>query len=267
MWEELAISQEGVVSAYVKPGPKAPRIKTDKIVIDIEKKATLKKEATAPTEAVGNDDNVLKTLEEECFNELKTCIQIKFPDLKSVYLALPIECFREIAEKLPTTKAEILEIDQMTQFRYDRFGVHLLEVCQKFNAKRMNYLEDKQMAEIMAKEEEASVFSAPTSSNPIYQNDTQRRSGWMGKSVAIGRGGSNGGWRGKGGRGYPRKRGASQSGYKRGGGGRGKKRSFGDSFGESSSSTSSKKPSGFSSSIGLMSLPKSKPGVMKGKFF
>lgn len=270
LWEELAISQEGVVSAYVKPGPKAPRIKTDKIVINIESKASVKKESIASTEAGASDDNVLKTLEEECFNELKNCISIKFPDLKSVYLALPIECFREIAEKLPTTKAEILEIDQMTQFRFDRFGVHLLEVCQKFNAKRMNYLEDKQMAEMMAKEEEASVFSAPSSSNPIYQNDTQRRSGWMGKSVAIGRGGS-GSYRGKGGRGYPRKRGASQSGYKsRGGGrgGRGKKRSFGDSFGPESASNTSRKPtSGFSSSIGLMSLPKSKPGVMRGKLF
>ena len=97
-----------------------------------------------------------------------------FPELKSVYLALPIECFREIAEKLPTTKAELLEIDQMTHFRFERFGSALLEVCQDFNAKRMNYLEDKQLAEMMAKEEEAKVFNTPSSNNPIYKNDTQR---------------------------------------------------------------------------------------------
>ena len=97
-----------------------------------------------------------------------------FPELKSVYLALPIECFREIAEKLPTTKAELLEIDQMTHFRFERFGPHLLEVCQDFNAKRMNYLEDKQLAEMMAKAEEAKVFNTPSSNNPIYKNDTQR---------------------------------------------------------------------------------------------
>ena len=74
-------------------------------------------------------DNVLKTLEEECFTQLKNAISQNFPDLKSVYLALPIECFREIAEKLPASKAEMLEIDQMTHFRYDRFGAPLLEVC------------------------------------------------------------------------------------------------------------------------------------------
>ena len=87
---------------------------------------------------------------------------------------MPIECFREIAEKLPTTKAELLEIDQMTHFRFERFGEFLLVVCQDFNAKRMNYLEDKQLAEMMAKEEEAKVFNTPSSNNPIYKNDTQR---------------------------------------------------------------------------------------------
>ena len=80
---------------------------------------------------------------------------------------MPIECFREIAEKLPTTKAELLEIDQMTHFRFERFGSALLEVCQDFNAKRMNYLEDKQLAEIMAKAEGAKVFNTPSSSNNV----------------------------------------------------------------------------------------------------
>ena len=62
----------------------------------------------------------------------------------------------------------------MTHFRFERFGPHLLEVCQDFNAKRMNYLEDKQLAEMMAKAEEAKVFNTPSSNNPIYKNDTQR---------------------------------------------------------------------------------------------
>ena len=108
------------------------------------------------------------------FFKSQAAIAEAFPELKSVYLALPIECFREIAEKLPTTKAELLEIDQMTHFRFERFGEFLLVVCQDFNAKRMNYLEDKQLAEMMAKEEEAKVFNTPSSNNPIYKNDTQR---------------------------------------------------------------------------------------------
>ena len=173
LWEELAVSTEGVVSAYVKPGPKAQQIKNDTITINIEGKSNAK-DALASANTKETSDNVLKTLEEECFAQLKTAINEAFPELKSVYLALPIECFREIAEKLPTTKAELLEIDQMTHFRFERFGSFLLEVCQDFNAKRMNYLEDKQLAEMMAKAEEAKVFNTPSSNNPIYKNDTQR---------------------------------------------------------------------------------------------
>ncbi len=267
LWEELAISQEGVVSAYVKPGPKAPRIKTDKITVNIEKKASssAKESLVDSAENGAAADNVLKTLEEECFAELKTSISKNFPELKSVYLALPIECFREIAEKLPISQTEMLEIDQMTLFRFERFGSHLLEVCKKYNAKRMNYLEDKQMAEMMAKEEENNVFNAPTSGNPIYQNDTQRRSGWMGKSVSIGRGaGKSNGWSGGRGRG-----GARGSYYKKRGSygsrGRGKKRNSADfSPGSQSSFSSAKKTkTGGGASIGLMGLPKSKPGGFK----
>lgn len=277
LWEELAVSTEGVVSAYVKPGPKAQngQIKTDKITINIEGKSNVKVASTNSNGSLNDAsaDNVLKTLEEECFTELKNAISQNFPDLKSVYLALPIECFRAIAEKLPVTKAEMIEIEQMTHFRYERFGPHLLEVCKEFNAKRMNYLEDKQLAEMMAKEEEANVFNAPSSNNPIYQNDTQRRSGWMGKSVNIGSSRGSGfkgrgrGGRGRGGRGNYYKKGFSNK-------GRGKKRGASSDFsspntswgGNSSTPTSSaksapapKKPVASSApSVGLMGPPRTK---------
>ena len=55
----------------------------------------------------------------------------------------------------------------MTHFRFERFGSALLEVCQDFNAKRMNYLEDKQLAEIMAKAEGAKVFNKPSTTNNV----------------------------------------------------------------------------------------------------
>ena len=270
LWEELAVSQEGVVSAYVKPGPKAQRIKTDKITINIDKPAGSKESLVTDSSKKDGDDEVLKTLEDECFNQLKNAIAANFPDLKSVYLALPIECYREIAEKLPITKSAMLEIDQMTHFRFDRFGSLLLEVCKDFNSKRMNYLEDKQLAEMMAKEDEAQVFSTPSSSNPVYQSDSQRRSGWMGKSVNIGsaRGGRGRGGRGGRGRGFYKKRGGYAN------SGRGKKRaqagndSFGSvssSYGQSSTGSSTVKKNAPvpkftgptpSRGIGLLSLPK-----------
>ena len=85
----------------------------------------------------------MNNLEGECFTKLKAAISQNFPELKSVYLAIPIECFREIAEKLPTTKAEMLEIDQMTHFRFDRFGTHLLEVCKDFKALNLSKIKSE----------------------------------------------------------------------------------------------------------------------------
>ena len=61
-----------------------------------------------------------------------------------------------------------------------------MQVCKEFNAKRLAYLEDKQLAEQMAKEEDAQVFNAPISNNPVYQSDNQRRSDWMSKKTTIG---------------------------------------------------------------------------------
>ena len=70
LWEELAVSSEGVVSAYVKPGPKAQQIKNDTITINIEGKSNAK-DALASANTKETSDNVLKTLEEECFAQLK----------------------------------------------------------------------------------------------------------------------------------------------------------------------------------------------------
>ena len=141
LWEEITVSDMGMVSAYVKPGPKLSQAKTSKFTLDIQKKtkdAAVVKESTS-TDNLTND-NVLKTIEEDCFVELKNSIARAFPDLKSVYLAIPIECFREIAEKLPTSKSELQEIEQMTHLRVEKFGAHLLTVCKDFNTKRLNYL-------------------------------------------------------------------------------------------------------------------------------
>ena len=141
LWEEITVSDMGMVSAYVKPGPKLSQAKTSKFTLDIQKKtkdAAVVKESTS-TDNLTND-NVLKTIEEDCFVELKNSIARAFPDLKSVYLAIPIECFREMAEKLPTSKYELQEIEQMTHLRVEKFGVHLLPVCKDFDTKRLNYL-------------------------------------------------------------------------------------------------------------------------------
>ena len=153
------------------------------------------------------------------------------------------------------------------------------------------FSEDKQSAQMLAKQEDASTFSNPKSDNPMYQNDSQRRNSWMGKtSSGNGRGGGRGGggFRGKGGRGG---RGNYNFGKKRGGwssGGRGKKRSYPSSGSPATSSGSSLStaapppPPGLSSSsssagffgkapaskkphLGLMKLPSCRPGAVSKK--
>ena len=258
LWEELSVTQEGTISAYVKPGPKAQRIKVDQFLMAFEKKSTKGGATSKDAAPEAGSDDVLKSLEEECFGELKSAIAVRFPDLKSVYLALPIECFREIAEKLPTTRDEILEVDQMTEFRFERFGPCLLDVCREFNSKRLAYIEDKQMAALKAKEEEAKIFKAskPISNNPIYENDSQLRTSWMNKKTVHGGRGRGGGSSGSGGakKNYYNSRGGRGRGR-----GRGKKRSFSPSPSSSTASTSfssAKRVASNQPKLGLMSLPK-----------
>ena len=85
------------------------------------------------------DINVLKKLEEDCFFELTKSIARAFPNLHWS-IAIPTECYREMVEKLPTSKAELQEIKQMTHLRVEKYGAHLLQVCKDFNTKRLNYL-------------------------------------------------------------------------------------------------------------------------------
>lgn len=45
---------------------------------------------------------------------------------------LPLKTLRDIATKLPTTEAEMLEIDEVTKVIYDRFGQRYLKVTTKY---------------------------------------------------------------------------------------------------------------------------------------
>ena len=47
-------------------------------------------------------------------------------------LELPINSFKEIAEKLPQDITQMMEIDQMTDFKFDIFGTQFLAICKKY---------------------------------------------------------------------------------------------------------------------------------------
>ena len=123
-------------------------------------------------------DSELKRLEGDCFSELKTSISNKFPEIRSVYSAIPYEAYREIAKKLPDTFDKLLEIDQMTESRVQKYGAALIEVCKEFIEMRMNYLRDKQTAEAMAREDEFEATSDPSPGSSYSSS-----SGWIGKTT------------------------------------------------------------------------------------
>ena len=55
---------------------------------------------------------------------------IPLPPFQSVYAALPIGCYREIASTLPDTPAKLKEVDQMTESRVEKYGHIIFKVCQ-----------------------------------------------------------------------------------------------------------------------------------------
>jgi len=85
-------------------------------------------------------DDTLCQMEMDCFNALKEAIMDAFPELKSVYAALPIVCYREIASTLPDTPAKLKEVEHMTESRVDKYGAIICRVCKAHIKKRMAHL-------------------------------------------------------------------------------------------------------------------------------
>lgn len=161
LYENLQINREGMASAYVKPGPKIQLLKSGQMKIEIDVQ-NARKRSVFTNNSVDNveTDETLKQIEEACFEELKRQIMLYFPDLKSCFSALPSECYQEIARKLPRTNKDMLEIEQMTETRFEKYGEILLEVCRQFYQKRQDYLQDKQHAQMLERQEDEEFDNA-----------------------------------------------------------------------------------------------------------
>lgn len=180
--EELVVTRDGNAVGYLKLGTNSRQLldgsASAKVHLFTDAKLALE-EANSETAAGKDLDDTLKKLEEECFNELKEAIIENFPEIKSVYAALPVSCYREIAEKLPDTKAKLQEVDQMTSGRAEKYGDILIAVTKRYVEKRMSYLEDKQAAEMLARDDEddgAEFLGSAVSGG------SSRSSGWIGKA-------------------------------------------------------------------------------------
>ncbi len=157
--EELVVNREGMASAYVKQGLEARSLLNGnaKVVMDIQ--ARKKAAVGVVTTSQETDEDLLK-LEEECFELLRVTVIAHNPSLKTAYHAVPAECFREIAQKLPRTREEMLEIDQMTEARFGNYGEVLMDVCDKFYQKRQEHLKSR-TAEYQRQREELQDFATP----------------------------------------------------------------------------------------------------------
>ena len=81
---------------------------------------------------------------EHCIEELKKAydstretvsdLSKAFPHSKNRLcdLELPNNCFTKIAEKLPQSMTQLMEIDQMTEVKYKLFGAQFLAICKKY---------------------------------------------------------------------------------------------------------------------------------------
>ena len=172
--EDIETNKYGAVM-YIKLGPSSHKLLNDfsKETFHILTEMKSRPSELLTEEDWSNSDEELRRLEDNCFSELKTEIQSNFPELKSVYHALPVTAYREIAQKLPDTNSKLLEIDQMTETRVQKYGKVLLEVCRRFTQKRMAYLKDKQTAENLAREDAFEAIPEPSIS---------ASSGWISKN-------------------------------------------------------------------------------------
>ena len=73
--------------------------------------------------------------EENCYEDLKAAIMDKFPEMKSVYLAIPISCFRDIAKTLPCTVEELMQVDQVKQSFLAFLSIYLIDPMWQFLVK------------------------------------------------------------------------------------------------------------------------------------
>ena len=176
--KEEAESTAYGVATYLKLGPNSHKLlnefSQDTFYIITHSKAKERQVFGVAEEDTYNssDDDELKRIEDDCFTELKTAIATSFPELKSVYSAMPVTVYREIAQCLPENTIKLLEVDQMTQIRVAKYGKILLEVCQRFSEKKMAYLKDKLVAENIAREDALKASTSPAGDAP---------SGWIGK--------------------------------------------------------------------------------------
>ncbi len=146
-----------------------------------------KKSSLLPATGDHAQGDELQKMEDECFSELKSAVTEVFPDLKSCFSALPVECYTEIASTLPQSSDDLLNIDQMTEVRLQKYGDVLLNVCRQWRTKRMQYLtsitekRQKQVARNGSADNAGHSYGTTTTTSSASKSSTTWRGGRGGR--------------------------------------------------------------------------------------
>lgn len=81
----------------------------------------------------------LKSIEEKCRNDLlEICSNIAIERKVTVASVINMQAITTMAEKLPETEAEMMQIPHITKANYEKFGERLLAITQNYAAQKLS---------------------------------------------------------------------------------------------------------------------------------
>ncbi|KAM7538074.1 hypothetical protein Aperf_G00000062159 [Anoplocephala perfoliata] len=134
--EEFAITAMDTVATYLRPGPKTNLLLGDNLQIMLPVAVNVKVRG-ADIAVVGEKPvDKFATVRRECYESLvKIAKQLtSYQGISNYAIVFPNEMLLEIADKLPTSKEELLKIPQCTEYKLTRFNAteSFLDVTLKY---------------------------------------------------------------------------------------------------------------------------------------
>lgn len=199
LYEELVVTQQDHVVAYVRPGPKAVSLINGSLKVHLPVSIP-NRPGVSEAKVVGREpEDRYAKIRDECYNQLvQVAKQITSEQGISNYATVfPNEMLLEMAANLPTTKDELLLVPQCTEYKLDRFNA-----APRFLDVTLNYLSILGVMKAEERQHEAQVSASVITPFPGHAAGTTRasvRGGFKrGTSQYFKRAGAKSGSRGKG---------------------------------------------------------------------
>lgn len=165
--EEIVVAMDVPVS-YLKIGPKVDKLMTGNIKIEFPikiKAAKDKKEQLQISTAKPKTTNEqLKKIQEECYEELLECTR-KMAHAKNMTVSavMNMQALRAMAEKLPESPTEMMQLPHVTKANFEKFGHELLEITMKHAIEKCSIMMSLQEKQVKVMEEDDTDWSQVSS--------------------------------------------------------------------------------------------------------